>query len=82
MDSDNFLVSASNGLFWYSYSKNSLTPFVSGLKNCQVACDNTSQLVYASFGKTLKVYSFPFFTEVDSYPLPDTAIDLHLVFNK
>jgi hypothetical protein len=82
MDSDNYLVATSVGLYWYRLSNNSLTPFVAKQINGQVACDNTSQLVYTSSGKMLEVYTFPFATLVESYPLPDSLADLHLVFNK
>jgi hypothetical protein len=82
MDSENYIVSTSNGLYRYQFSNNSLTPFVSSVINGNIACDNTSQLVYVTSGKALDVYSFPVSSLVETYNLPDTAIDLHLVFNK
>ena len=82
MDTDNYLVATSAGLYWYRLSNNSLTPFVAKQINGHIACDYTSQLVYTSSGKMLEVYSFPFASLVESYALPDTLADLHLVFNK
>ncbi len=82
LDSDNFLVTGSSGIFWYKYSKNSLSPFATDLMYNQLACDNTSQLVFASSGNLMKVFSFPFATLEESYTMPANAIDLHLVFNK
>jgi hypothetical protein len=82
MDNDNYLVATSAGLYWFRLSNNSLTPFATKQINGLVACDNTSQLVYTSSDKILEIYTFPFATLVESYPLPDTLADLHLVFNK
>jgi len=82
MDSDNYIISTSAGLFWYHLSINSLTPFVTKIIDGNIACDATTQLIYASSGKTLEVYTFPFASLAESYSLPDTAVDLHLVFNK
>ncbi len=82
MDSENYLVSGSSGIFWYQLSLNSLTPFVPGMQNAHIACDPTTQQVYACSGKTMNVYSFPFAALAGSIPLPDTAVDFHLVFNK
>ncbi len=82
LDSDNYLIASSAGLYRYQLSNNSLTPFVMKLINSQIACDNTSGLIYTCSGKMLEVYTFPFASLVASYSLPDTAIDLHLLFNK
>lgn len=82
MDKENYLVSGNKGLYWYRLSNNSLTPFVPAEINSLIECDNTSQLIFACSGKTMNVYNFPDATLSESIPLPDTAIDLHLVFNK
>jgi hypothetical protein len=82
IDSDNFLVSSSSGLYWYRYSKNSLTPFAADIIDGHLAYDNTTGIVYACSGVTMKALSFPFATLIDSYPLPDNVTELHLVFNK
>jgi hypothetical protein len=82
LDTDNFLISASSGLYWYRLSNNSLTMFVSGIVNSTIACDPTEQLIYACTGKKMEIYAFPYATLLESYALPDTAIDLHLVFNR
>jgi hypothetical protein len=82
MDSNNYIISGSKGLYWYDYDKNSLTPFKPGVINSEIKCDNTSQLVYACSGKTLNTYSFPFAGLIQSYSLPDTAVALHLLYNK
>lgn len=82
MDTDNYLVSTSTGLFWYRLSNNSLSKFASAKSNTKIVCDNTSMLVFAGSGKTVNVFAFPDGTLLESYDLPDTLIDLHLVFNK
>jgi len=82
MDSDNYFIASSAGLFWYRLSKNSLVPFIPGIRFGQIACDDISQLIYAASGKDLKVYSFTTAALVANYSLPDTLVDLHLVFNK
>jgi hypothetical protein len=82
IDTENYMIATSAGLFRYRLSSNSLTPFVPGIINGNIACDNTSQYIYACSGKMLKVYTFPFATLAESYSLPDTIVDLHLVFNK
>lgn len=82
MDTDNYLVSGSAGIYWYKYSNNSLVPFDVNFKNAILACDNTSQLVYACKDKIMNVYTFPFAVVSENISLPDTAVDLHLVFNK
>ncbi len=81
LDTDYFLMTGSSGLYWYCLSTNSLIPFVSKTFN-NIACDNTSRLIFASNGKNLEVYSFPYASLEHSYPLPDTTVNLHLVFNK
>jgi hypothetical protein len=82
MDKGNYLVSCSTGLYWYRLNDNSLIPFVPAEINSLLACDNTSQLIFTCSGKTMNVYNFPDATLAESIPLPDTVIDLHLVFNK
>lgn len=82
LDSYNYIVSGSKGLYWYAYDKNSLTPFVPGLINSEIKCDITSQIVYSCSGKTLNTYSFPFAGLIQSYSLPDTAVAIHLLYNK
>jgi hypothetical protein len=82
MDNDNYMISTSAGLYRYQLSINSLTPFALKAINGNIACDNNAQVVYAATGKMLEVYDFPGASLVESYPLPDTALDLHLVFNK
>lgn len=82
LDSDNYMISTSAGIFWYRLSINSLTPFVTSFTNANIACDATMQLIYACSGKTMEVYTFPFALLAESYSLPDTVVDLHLVYNK
>jgi len=82
MDTENYIISTSAGIYRYQLSNNSLTPFVSTHKNGVIACDNISQQVYAASGRTLDVYSFPFASLTESYSLPDTIVDMHLVYNK
>jgi len=82
MDKDNYLISTSTGLFWYRLSNNSLSKFASTKANTKIVCDNTRMLVYAGTGKTMDVYDFPDGTLLESYDLPDTLINIHLVFNK
>lgn len=81
MDSDNYVLTTSSGLYCYCLSSNSLTFFAS--KVCDdIACDAATQRIFACSGKILTVYSFPDAATLESYPIPDTAVALHLVFNK
>lgn len=82
LDTDNYLITSSAGLYRYQLSNNSLTLFVAGMVYGNIACDNTSQRIYACSKNTMSVYTFPFPDLLETYPLPDSAIDLHLVFNK
>lgn len=82
LDSDHFLVSTNSGLYRYQLSTNALSLFVPSLNNSLIACDITSDRIYISSGKILEVYSFPDASLLETITLPDTVIDLHLVYNK
>ena len=82
MDSDNYIISSSSGIYLYCISNNSLTPLVPEIKNAKIACDNTSQQFYSCSGIEMLVYSFPIPVLQSKIPLPDTIVDFHLVFNK
>jgi len=82
IDSDNYLVSGSSGNYWYKLSLNSLVPFIPAEINSQIAYDNISHLIFSCVGKLMKVYTFPGAQLTESIALPDTAVDLHLVYNK
>jgi len=82
LDSDNFMISGSSGLFWYRMSKNSLISIAPDLINCQLACDPIDQLIYAGRNSMLKVLDFSTASVIQSYPLPGPVVDLHLVYNK
>ncbi len=82
IDSNNFMVSGSAGLYWYKMDNNSLTLYASAPINANIALDVVSQRIYTSTGKKLDVYDFPNPAILDSYNLPDTIVDLHLVYNK
>lgn len=81
LDSDNYMLATSNGLYWYRLSNNSLTLFVAKEFE-EIVYDITTQCIFACSGKALTVYSFPDAALLESYPLPDTAVALHLVFNR
>jgi hypothetical protein len=82
LDSDNYIISGSSGLFWYRMSKNSLISIAPHLINCQVACDPLDQLIYVSQNSMLNVLDFSTGSLIQSYTLPGSAVDLHLVYNK
>jgi hypothetical protein len=82
MDSDNYIISGSSGLFWYRMSKNSLISIAPDLINCQLACDPIDQLIYTGHNSTLKVLDFATASVIKSYALPGPVVDLHLVYNK
>ena len=82
LDSDNFIISGSAGLFWYRMSKNSLISIAPDLINCQLACDPIDQLIYAGQNSMLKVLDFSTTSVIQIYPLPGPVVDLHLVYNK
>jgi hypothetical protein len=82
LDSDNFIISGSSGLFWYRMSKNSLISIAPDLINCQIACDPVDQLIYASHNSMLNVLDFSTASVIQSYTLPGPVVDLHLVYNK
>ncbi len=81
LDSDNYMLSTSSGLYWYRLSSNSLTLFVAKEFE-EIAYDTNTHCIFACSGKALTVYSFPDAALLESYPLPDTAVALHLVFNR
>jgi len=82
MDSDNYIISGSSGLFWYRMSKNSMISLQPDLINCQVACDPLDQLIYTSQNSMVHVLDFSTASVIQSYNLPDPAVALHLVYNK
>jgi hypothetical protein len=82
MDDENFLVSSSNGILLYQMALNSLTPFNPNAGYRQIACDDLSYEVYACRDNQLDILNFPGGELQRSIPLPDTAVDLHLLFNK
>ena len=82
IDTDNYLVSTNTGIFRYRKSNNSFTLFVTKNENSIMAYENISQLVYVCSGKTMEIYTFPLAGLEQTFTLPDTAVDIHLVYNK
>jgi len=82
MDSDNYIISSNSGVYHYRLSNNSLITLVLESKNATIACDNTSQQFYVCSGKEMQVYNFPIPVLLEKIQLPDSIVDLHLVFNK
>ena len=82
MDSDNYIISSSSGIYHYRLSNNSFTPLLPEIKDAKIACDNTLQQFYTCSGKEMQLYSFPNPILLGEMPLPDTIVDFLLVFNK
>ncbi len=82
MDNDNYFISTSVGLYRYELSTNALSQFISKTINSEISYDPLALQIYTCTGKMLEIYSIQSAALVGSYPLPDTAVDLHLVFNK
>jgi len=82
VDSNTLLVSSNIGIYTYHISSNVLEPFASAPVSAILGYDDVLQEVYACYGKKLDVFSYPHPSLIRSVVLPDTAVRLHLVFNK
>jgi len=82
MNSDNYIISTSAGIFRYQLSKNSLTAFAANTANSEIACDPVSQVVYVSSDQRIDMYTFPYAELAGSFTTPGSVVDLHLMFNK
>jgi hypothetical protein len=82
LNNDNCFISGLHQLYWYRYSSNSLVDFGNPISKAHLACEPISQEIYAGSGKNLFVYSFPDGILRRSIPLPDSLLDIELLYTK
>jgi hypothetical protein len=82
MDNDNYIISSTSGIYLYQISNNSLTVLVPGINGAKIVCNTELQQFYACVGKEMQIFDFPNPILLQTIPLPDTIVDVELVFNK
>ncbi len=82
MDTDNYFISGLHGVYWFRYSDNSLVEFAACSGKARLACEDLNREVFIGAGKKLLVYSFPDGILQQILNVPDSILDVHLLYNK
>ena len=81
VDENNSFISTISGIYWYSYSNNSLVPFGSGKAN-RLKYESLSKVLLAVDNKTISSYKFPENQLLKTATLTDSIMDVHFLYNK
>jgi hypothetical protein len=82
VDEKNLIIAGEGNCFWYQYSTNSLTKFISDVQIRSILYDDIDNFVYLVDSTGISVYTFPdrqFITFVGS---EEEVMNAHLVYNK
>lgn len=82
IDSKNYLLSTQTDLLWYQYQTSSITSLVNNVSLKNLCYDNVSNLLYATEGQNIVVYSVPDGTLLNTINIGKEILALHLIYNK
>ncbi|MFH0895367.1 MAG: hypothetical protein V2A54_13105 [Bacteroidota bacterium] len=81
VDNNNYLLLFDSKIEWYNWSSTSMVPFKT-IAGYRLKYEDISQKVIVASGKSVHILSFPYGQTVNSIPLSDTIVGLHLLYNK
>ncbi len=80
-----YLIGFSDGkIYQYTYSPNSITPYINGITASNIRYDSINNQVITSSGKMVSEYNYGLSsgTFVTAVSLPDSVMDIRILYNK
>lgn len=82
VNSSNYLISHSSGIYRYDYSLNSLTPFITGLPVYAMEYDDVNGEIFSASGNLVNVYNSTTGSLNYTITNPDSVMDVKIWYNK
>ncbi len=85
INASTYLMGFSDGkIYQYTYNPNSITPYINGITASNIRYDSINNQVITSSGKMVSEYNYGLSsgTFVTSVNLPDSVMDIRILFNK
>jgi hypothetical protein len=85
VNSNTYLMGFSDGIIYqYTYNPNSITPYINGVTASHVRYDSINNQVITASGKMVSEYNYGISsgTFITSVMLPDSVMDVRILFNK
>jgi hypothetical protein len=82
VDNLHYFIAHGDGIYFYDYSSNSLTPFISGLAVHSIEYDDLQQEVFACSGHSLNVYNASNGAFEYTVASPDSVMDARILYNR
>lgn len=82
MNNDNFFISGAHAIHWFIYPTNTLTEYISNAPLALIDFDVVNDQLYALSNHLLTVYNFPSIMPLVNIKVADSALAIHLMYNK
>ncbi len=82
VDETNFLIAHETGILKFNSYDKSLSSFKTGIQPGKIAYESLSGYVYTAESNEVKAYLYPGGTFINSVTVPDSIVNIHLVYNK
>lgn len=79
---NNFIIGTDNNILVYDHDQNSLTSILPGKVAYRICFDDTENNIFIVSPKLIEKIKYPQMLPQNSYPLPDSIFDIHLLYNK
>ncbi len=78
-----YLIAHSDGIIYrYTYSNNSLLPYINGANATKVIYDDANQQIVSAVGNQLKFYDYSSTNLLQTVTAPDSVLDIGVLYNR
>ncbi len=81
LSEDHYILALASGLYYYDYSDNSLTSYLSDIAT-DIKFDSTTSELYASSGHNIRVYDYNSHTLINTITVADSILDFRFLYNR
>lgn len=82
IDNNNLFLAFDDGVYQYTYSNNSLTPFVENSVAQTICFDELGNILYIAESNKVSSYTYPQGSQVNSVEVTKEILNMHLHYNK